>query len=272
MREEITELLIEFFNQELAKWELARKNVSALDHVMRKPFDLGNGLKGYVQYNPARKISTVAKTDPDTLRNRKCFLCPEHRVGEQNYIEILPDWHLLINPYPIFKHHFTIASKYHIPQTPDFNLGLQMANSLPGMTIFFNDVGAGASVPDHFHYQAVPNGSFPFLDYVDHGGILPFRAFTGIIKPGEKDSQIPEMFENPVNMFFTKTPVGIRFLIIPRTTHRPACYFLPPPHRRLVSPGAADIVGVLITPEQEDFEKLTDREISDIYREVTFPC
>lgn len=272
MKLEVPENIIEFFNRELAKWELARKNVEALELVKRKSFDLGNGLKGYVQYNPARKVSTIAKTDPETLRNRKCFLCPEHRFGEQNYIEIIPNWHLLINPYPIFKYHFTIASKHHIPQTPDFNLGVRLAKALPGMTVFFNDVGAGASVPDHFHFQAVPNGSFPFLNFVENGGTLPFKAITGIIKSGEENSKIPYLFENPVNMFFTETDEGISYLIIPRKTHRPSSYFLPPPERRLVSPGAADIVGVLITPEEEDFEKLNDQEITEIFRQVTFPC
>lgn len=268
---EIAEFITDFYNKGLENWELARKNVEALDRVKRKPFKMGGNLQGYVQYNPARKVSTVAKTDPETLRQRKCFLCPENRGKEQSYIEIIPEWHLLINPYPIFKYHFTIASTQHIPQKPDFKLGLEFAEALPGMTVFFNDIGAGASVPDHFHYQAAPNGSFPFFNYVEQRGSLPFKTYTGIIR--NESEPLPEFEEGfPVNMFFSKTEDGIRYLVIPRKTHRPACYFLPPPERRLVSPGAADIVGVLITPDEEDFEKLTNEEIVDIYRQVTLPC
>lgn len=50
-------------------------------------------------------------------------------------------------------------------------------------------------------------------------------------------------------------------VVIPRTKHRPDCYFAEDEEKLLVSPGALDMGGLLITPREEDFQKL-DAELA----------
>lgn len=54
-----------------------------------------------------------------------------------------------------------------------------------------------------------------------------------------------------------------------RRKHRPDCYFADGKQRLLVSPGAIDLGGLLITPRMEDFERITPRMAQGILREVT---
>ena len=58
-------------------------------------------------------------------------------------------------------------------------------------------------------------------------------------------------------------------LIFPRKKHRPDCYYAEGPDQLLISPGALDMGGLLITPREEDFRKITPERASQILREVT---
>lgn len=58
-------------------------------------------------------------------------------------------------------------------------------------------------------------------------------------------------------------------LIFPRKKHRPDCYTADAPHNLLISPGALDMGGLIITPREEDFKKLTPERAASILREVT---
>ena len=57
--------------------------------------------------------------------------------------------------------------------------------------------------------------------------------------------------------------------IIPRGKHRPDCYYAQDGGKILVSPGAVDMFGLVITPRKEDFDSLTEKQVLDIYRQVT---
>jgi len=58
-------------------------------------------------------------------------------------------------------------------------------------------------------------------------------------------------------------------LVFPRAKHRPACYNVPEGERMLISPGALDMAGLLITPREEDFQRLTPEMAQEILSEVT---
>ena len=58
-------------------------------------------------------------------------------------------------------------------------------------------------------------------------------------------------------------------VVFPRRKHRPDCYFAEGGEQCLVSPGAIDMGGLLITPRAEDFQKLTAARAASILREVT---
>ena len=255
----------DFFEKELKYWDLAKKNCDALKNAKRKNFKAGI-LDGYVQFNPARAISTLAKLDKDSVKKRECFLCKKNRHKEQRGLEILKGWELLVNPFPILPYHFTIVREEHVPQSLLIDTGKQLASLLQGFVVFFNDAGAGASAPDHLHFQAVPISELPLVQAVKGreiekvGEKLPFKIFGN-----EKEI---ESCEYPQNVFFWVEEDRLRMIGIPRITHRPKEYFLELPERRAVSPGAIDMAGVLVTPYEEDFNSLTDEEIVRIYNQV----
>ena len=60
-------------------------------------------------------------------------------------------------------------------------------------------------------------------------------------------------------------------IVIPRSKHRPDRYFAEGEEKLLVSPGALDMAGLIVTPREEDFNKITTADIENIIREVGFP-
>lgn len=255
----------EFFEQELKIWDLARKNCEALKNVKRKQFKVGD-LKGYVQFNPARAVSTLAKLDKNSIKERQCFLCKKNRPKEQRGLEILNGWELLVNPFPILHYHFTIVKDDHVPQNLLIETGKKLASLLKGFVVFFNDDGAGASAPDHMHFQAVPLNELPLIQFVLEKGLvdskekLPYKILS-------EEKEI-EKCEQPQNVFFWTEEDRIQVIGIPRKMHRPKEFFMVPPNRRAFSPGAIDMAGVLVTPYEEDFNSISEEDIKNIYCQV----
>ncbi len=64
-------------------------------------------------------------------------------------------------------------------------------------------------------------------------------------------------------------PDHIVTVVFARKKHRPDCYFAEGKKQFIISPGAVDMGGLLITPREEDFRKLTPRIAASILREVT---
>ncbi len=58
-------------------------------------------------------------------------------------------------------------------------------------------------------------------------------------------------------------------LIFPRSKHRPECYYKDGDEQLLVSPGALDMGGLIITPRETDFRRITPEVAGNILREVT---
>lgn len=259
----------DFFDSQVKKWDTARNNYESLDLVQTKRFRLKD-LKGLVQYNPARSVSSLAKVDRTTIEKRRCFLCEKNRPPQQESIEIIPGWELLVNPYPIMPYHFTICSKEHKAQRIDLEIGKELAAILDGMIVFYNDEGAGASAPDHAHFQAVPKESLPLISLIEEYKAnslknidLPFKFYT-------KENDIYRD-HSPMNIYFWKVPSKeIKIIGVPRRAHRPKEYYLSLPYRKTISPGAIDIAGVLVTPYEEDFQSISEEDIESIYSQVTY--
>lgn len=57
-------------------------------------------------------------------------------------------------------------------------------------------------------------------------------------------------------------------VVIPRRKHRPECYNAEGEDQILVSPGAIDMGGLIITPREQDFKAMTPSVASDIIKEV----
>lgn len=72
------------------------------------------------------------------------------------------------------------------------------------------------------------------------------------------------------NLFAWNDPrYGFVTVYIPRTVHRPQCYTAEGDAQLLVSPGALDMAGILVTAREEDFQKLNADILRQIYHEVT---
>lgn len=256
--------ILRFFEQQLSRWDTAHKNFKALKDVKKKSFKAGN-LVGHIQYNPVRAVSTLAKLDKESLQRRPCFLCEENRPTQQEYIHILPGWQMLVNPYPILDYHFTIASKTHIPQVLDIETGFKLAEELPGMVVFFNSCGAGASAPDHLHFQAVTLESLPLIKALENDP--EFEPPFALIRNEEELKRC----SLPTNVYFWKSPANdeIKFIAVARRAHRPDMFFKELPERRAVSPGAIDMAGVIVTPFAEDFEALNDEDVMEVFRQTS---
>lgn len=233
-----------FISRQLEAWPEAAARFKALEAVETKR------VGGYdVQFNPARAVSTRAKVDAASIAARPCFLCARNRPKQQIAIE-WEDMEILVNPFPIFPGHLTIAAKAHTPQTLRGRAEQmrRLSRELPGYTVFYNGARCGASAPDHMHFQAVPSRYMR----------IPRRFYTYELPEG--DFNVEEI-DPMVNMTCTDG----RITVIPRPKHRPDCY-----GELSVSPAAIDLSGTLIAVSREDFERLDGARVDAILKEVTF--
>ena len=171
--------------EQLASWETARNNYAALSGVQVKELNV-NGTLYKVQFNPARIVSSGAKVDAKSIKERKCFLCPANLPAVQKGIPFEGHYNILVNPFPIFPRHLTVPETAHVAQriAPRFGDMLDLARQLTDYTIFYNGPKCGASAPDHAHFQAcyTAEGDANLLSSpasVDLGGVF--------ITPVEKD-------------------------------------------------------------------------------------
>ena len=111
---------------------------------------------------PHRKQSTTAKLKV-VPNERPCILCPQNLPREQEVLKSQIGFNLMVNPYPVVNHHFTIVNEAHVKQN-FINHSLMfflLAKYLEGMTLFYNAPGCGASIPEHHHFQAIPSNILP---------------------------------------------------------------------------------------------------------------
>jgi len=130
------------------------------------------------QFNPTRFISSSAKVDEESIKNRKCFLCLENLPEEQKGVLFESKTNskekliFLCNPAPIFNEHFTCSNIIHKPQEifDKIEMMFELADLCNNeYTIFYNGPKCGASAPDHFHFQACPSEELPAeVDFISN--------------------------------------------------------------------------------------------------------
>ena len=284
-----------FFNRQMEKWADARHRFRDLKHV--ETHQLSDQLK--VQWNPARIVSTGAKIDKKTLGDRPCFLCDKNRPKEQISKQIDERFLLLVNPFPILPIHFTIPARKHQPQSIYKNYGeMHRFLSLHSeLMVFYNGPKCGASAPDHLHFQAGTSGILPLqanwqrlsrnlTDIISlnddekialiHDFVVP--AFVIISKSEDSDEALfhrlyksmpvrGDETEPMMNIIAWRKGDEYISVVIPREKHRPEAYFAEGDAQMMVSPGALDMSGLIITPREEDFRKLTEESATAILQE-----
>jgi ATP adenylyltransferase/5',5'''-P-1,P-4-tetraphosphate phosphorylase II len=292
------------FNEQVSNWELVRRNFESLKTVQTKSFNFGE-YDVKVQFNPGRIVSSGAKVDAKTIAERKCFLCSENRPTEQHSIEF-GSYEILLNPFPIFPEHFTIAQKKHVPQQilPYLADMLQLARAMDNYLIFYNGPQCGASAPDHMHFQAGTKNFLPLVnDYYrlrdthtellvssEHGQLLQMINYgrkVYVIESVTEESAIDSFIktynflkesipnsENPdaepmMNIVCTYNQNKWNIFVIPRKAFRPRQYSANDDSQLLVSPATVEMCGIFICPIESHFNKITANDIRDIFNQVS---
>lgn len=291
-----------FFEEQLQAWPDAKQRFNDLKGVLLKAVTCA-GIPFYVQCNPARLVSTSAKIDKAALAQRPCFLCEKNRPEVQTQIPIGNDFELLVNPFPILPLHFTIPAKMHQPQLirEHYDKMRQLLDRFEQLTVFYNGPKCGASAPDHMHLQAGMGSHLPVRDnwdmlYSNRQTLLvaqdgaELAALTNYACPAlaiiannaDTDAQLFETLYQALPQRKDETEPMFNILkwrhnnvfitvVIPRDKHRPACYSAEGDAQMLISPGALDMGGLIITPRKEDFDRLDTPLLEALFKEVGMP-
>ena len=291
-----------FFNRQLEKWDDARNRYHELRNVRTRELAMGAS-SIQVQWNPARMVSTGASIDKKAIAERPCFLCEANRPKEQTKKSVDSHFDLLVNPYPILPTHFTIPSVKHEPQRIRDIYGEihKLLDEYPELMVFYNGPKCGASAPDHAHLQAGTSGRLP----LQMSWQRLSRNLTPLISLNDDESiSLIDEYPCPALLIRSHTPYGDEQLflrlyealpmqdddaepmmnivswrcddeylsvVFPRGKHRPDCYYAQGNDQYIISPGALDMAGLIITPRQEDFERLTSEKALSILNEVSLP-
>ncbi len=295
------QILTEFVENEKLLWPLAATNYEGLNSVEEKQFQF-DGFRVKVQFNRERMRSSAAKVDKQSIADRKCFLCNENRPAEQQAIAFGDQFVILVNPFPIFRTHFTISSNAHVDQQflPNLKSMFEIAAAMEGFTVFYNGPECGASAPDHLHFQAGESGFLPineeFEQLKQHSGQVIFSGSeatvwsfdnylrkmvsveTCSINEGSAIIEVfcrqfhelqPEKSEPMLNVLCSFSAGVWTIHLFPRKLHRPTQFFDEGNGQLLISPASVDFGGVFITPRKEDFDKIKKEDIEDIFSQIT---
>ncbi len=284
-----------FFERQLSQWDDARQHYRQLAAVQTRELTSGT-TEIMLQWNPARMVSTGAKIDQKSLSERPCFLCAQNRPEQQQRRLMDGRWELLVNPYPILPVHFTLPAVKHIPQAIRgmYSEIYQLLSHHPELMVFYNGPKCGASAPDHAHLQAGIPRRLPLMDSwqrlsreltpviqlsddddisiindypcpalvirsrnAETGGQL-FRKLYAALPCADGDT------EPMMNIVAWRRNDEYLTVVFPRAKHRPDCY-----GQVMVSPGAIDMAGLIITPREEDFRQITAEQAVSILQEVS---
>ena len=292
--------------QQRATWPLLADGVAALAEIETRRVPVAESAV-VIQHNPRRIRSTAAAVDKGSIEERPCFLCAENMPPEEKGLAYGEDLGIFCNPFPVLNRHLTIVHRLHVEQTiaGNFELLLGLAADLaPDYFTLYNGPRCGASAPDHLHFQACSREVLPIAEdlmaeiaadpaHCDVCEAMPrdqFELFTMagcgrsvIVLRGSNPEEIARWFyrvagelprpddhaEPMMNLVCTFERDTFTTFLFPRTKHRPASFFAEGEARLIVSPGAIDMAGVIVTPRREDFARLDGERVEAIFAEVS---
>ena len=292
--------VIRFFHRQLQTWPEVRQRYRDLQQVETREL-VTDTITLQAQWNPARIGSTGAKIDAKSIAERPCFLCAKNRPQAQMHRMVDGKYELLVNPFPILPVHFTLPTMKHQPQRilSMYDEMLKLAERNTDLTILYNGPHCGASAPDHAHLQAVSSGCLPLQqswqrlsrnlsevikDEEDNGiwqladypaaafvicsynksvGERLFRRLYDCLPPAE------DQMEPMMNIIMWRSGDAVLSVVLPRRKHRPDCYAATGDAQYIISPGAVDMGGLIITPREQDFRRVTPELILTIYHELS---
>jgi hypothetical protein len=300
----LADLAVDLLHLQNRFWPDLAEAHHALEKLWCRRIDC-EGFSVLVQHNPRRIVSTGSSTDPESLSRRPCFLCPPNLPMAQRALQYRKNYLVLCNPVPIFREHFTIATTAHSPQAIEDHIAefLCLAKDMmPRFILFYNGPRCGASAPDHFHFQAVSAGILPIEQdmsrpdlrkhvWGNHGANLFRIKRLGRevwVLEGRDSQAIDAMLHRILDsMKRYMTPgddpvdepmmniIGIRdegmwkVIIFPRRKHRPTAFYREDETRLVLTPAAVEMGGLLIAPVEQDYHRIDEKMIREIYEEVS---
>ena len=293
-----------FISDQLSVWPDAAANFRSLKSALTREVKCGD-LTLELQHNPGRIASSTADVSEKAIAARPCFLCVPNRPKEQFHLKFEGrkgrKYNIQVNPFPIFPDHLVIASERHTPQViaRHYVDMLDFSRRYQGFTVFYNGPFSGASAPDHLHFQACPRGRMPlevavdrFLDKagdplgaVKDASLYHFEGYVrGVFAlKAQTPKSIAKLFyrlleccpvdegepEPRFNLYTWFRKGEFRSCVVLRTSIRSRHYYSDGPDHLTMSPGAADMAGVLVAPVKADFDKLDGRLVEEMLSEVT---
>jgi glycosyltransferase involved in cell wall biosynthesis len=293
----------EFIGKQLEEWPLAAENYRNLHHQQWRRIPMPSQT-WEICFNPARARSTRADVSAQGIEARPCFLCAAHRPEEQSVMPTQGNDHqyeICLNPYPILPEHLTLIHREHRPQQFDGEVYEAMkhyARSLADYLIFYNGPQCGASAPDHLHLQGVKKEDVPLTRHMEE--MVRRCHEVAMLYPRSDAENFARLYLNleayPCPLFIMRSSTGytgsllaeatarslgqmmnvmvwrkddvLYTVFIPRSAHRPACYFAPEAEAIHVSPGTLDMAGVMVATDEPTFNRLSIQTVEDIIREV----
>jgi len=294
-----------FFNRQMELWDEVRQRYSDLQNVqtkevgeMRLQFNPARIVSTGARIDKA----TLAKRPCFLCKENR----PTEQISKPLYAKNgEQELEILVNPFPILPQHFTVPLLKHEPQAIYSHFGAirRLLHQHPTLMVFYNGPLCGASAPDHLHLQAGTSGIVPLqtmmprmartmrtvascadgedisllTDYIvpafvirsrhgDNERKLFRRLYRIMLDRLPADSQLTEPMMNIVAWRQNEEQITV---VLPRRKHRPDCYYATDETQAIVSPGALDMAGLIITPRKEDFDNITAERATDILQEVS---
>lgn len=256
------------YRQQLEAWPACRDNYAALENMEIRWLEV-DGRAFRLQYNPAR-LASASATVRDGVVERPCFLCRSSRPASQLFLAYADAvsgrrYEILVNPFPIVEHHFTIVAEEHTPQSLSDRLAdmARLAEALPDYLVFFNGARSGASAPDHMHFQAVPKQRVPLLSWSVEQQVT-WGVVARMPEVGDSDFLNVACWSAPDTAFGKAT----HWLVVRRALHRPWQYSAVGEEHCLISPATLEFCGLVPLAVQADFRKMNASLLADVFRQV----
>jgi hypothetical protein len=296
----LPKLCFELLSEQKKVWDDLRDGCESLKHVKERDLSCRE-FTVRLQHNPRRMKSSLAGVAEKNMADRPCFLCLNHLPEAQKGILYRKEYLILYNPMPVLSSQITISHLDHRPQTISEHIDAffhLMADFGSGWVILYNGPKCGASAPDHHHFHAARSGEMPIeKEILEKKRLVLMKKVERVylyrvknvgretlILVGDDPVAVAHLFkdylsslkkvlstdEEPmINMAGFYGKKRWRLMIFPRRKHRPDAFFKEGDDRIVVSPGAIEMGGLLVTPMEKDFERLDAAAVESIYQEVS---
>jgi hypothetical protein len=296
----LPKLCLDLLSEQKKAWLDLQKGYESLRNVKERYIPC-KGFSVHLLYNSMRIKSSTADVGENVVKELQCFLCLDHLPEDQRGVLYRGDYLILCNPMPVFPSHFTVSHLDHRHQAIDEHIDTflkLMADFGSEWTILYNGPQCGASAPDHLHFQAAPSERLPMEEEIrEENRLTLMKRVDDIVLYRAKDlgrellileGDDPRAVGGSFKIFLSALKKILlikeepmmnlagfyrqnkwRLMIFPRRKHRPDAFFNKGDARVVVSPGAIDMAGVVITPAEKDFERLTPTAVENIYKEVS---